>query len=76
MSGLFQSVVVELGICQIKSTAYHSQSQGALERFHQTLKTMMRAYCMTQKHNWDEGIYSLFIVCSQGINSGVLGILP
>ena len=56
MSGLYQSVMVQLGIHQVKFTAYHLQSQGALERFHQTLKTMMRTYYMTQKYNWDEGI--------------------
>ena len=28
----------ELGIKQYKSSAYHPESQGALERFHQTLK--------------------------------------
>jgi len=27
-----------------KSSAYHPQSQGALERWHQTLKTMMKIY--------------------------------
>ena len=31
MSGVFQSVMVQLGIHQVKSTAYHPQSQGALE---------------------------------------------
>ena len=75
MCGLFQSAMVQLGIRQVRSTAYHSQSQGALERFHQTLKTMMRTYCVTQKHDWDEGI-PLPIVCSQRIGSGVLGVLP
>ena len=41
-SGLFQQVMFELGIGQYTSSAYHPESQGALERFHQTLKNMMR----------------------------------
>ena len=44
MSGVFQQVMHDLGIIQYKSSAYHPQSQGALERWHQTLKTMMRIY--------------------------------
>ena len=38
MSGLFQQVMYQLGITQVKSSAYHPESQGALERFHQTPK--------------------------------------
>ena len=38
MAGLFQQVMYQLGIHQFKSSAYHPESQGALERFHQTLK--------------------------------------
>ena len=38
MSGIFQQVIHELGIKQYRSSAYHPESQGALERFHQTLK--------------------------------------
>ena len=34
MSGIFQQVMHELGIKQYKSSAYHPESQGALERFH------------------------------------------
>ena len=45
MSGIFQQVMHELGIKQYKSSAYHPESQGALERFHQTLKIMTRSYC-------------------------------
>ena len=37
-SGTFQQVMRELGIKQYKSSAYHPESQGALERVHQTLK--------------------------------------
>ena len=41
MSGLFQEVTFQLGIGQLTSSAYHPQSQGALERFHLTLKSMI-----------------------------------
>ena len=34
MSGLFQEVMYRLGVKQLKSSAYHPQSQGALERYH------------------------------------------
>ena len=33
MSGIFQQVMHELGITQFKSSPYHPESQGALERF-------------------------------------------
>ena len=46
MSGIFQQILYQLGITQCKSSAYHPQSQGSTERFHQTLKTMMRIYCI------------------------------
>ena len=56
MSGVFQEVLRELGIKQLKSSAYHPQSQGALERYHQTLKNMIRAYCEDFPEDWDKGI--------------------
>ena len=42
MSNIFKQVVTELGIKHYTSSAYHPESQDALERFHQTLKNMMR----------------------------------
>ena len=63
MSGVFQQVMHELGIKQYRSSAYHPESQGALERFHQTLKNMIRSYCFDTEKDWDEGIHlSLFAV--------------
>ena len=43
MSGIFQQVMYELGIKQLTSTTYHLESQGAMERFHQTLKNVIRS---------------------------------
>ena len=45
-----------MGITQVVSSAYHPQSQGALERYHQTMKTMLRCYCLEYQKDWDEGI--------------------
>ena len=42
MSGLFQQVAFYIGVKQIKSRSHHPESQGALERFHSTLKNMIR----------------------------------
>ena len=49
MLGTFQQVMHELGIKQYKSLAYNPESQGDLERFHQTLKNMIRSYCLHEK---------------------------
>ena len=55
-SDLFRQVLQELDIQQTLSTAYHPQSQGALERHHQTLKSMIRKYCYENDQDWDEGL--------------------
>ena len=75
MSGIFQQVMYELGIKQLTSFAYQHESQGALERFHQTLKTMIRSYCFDTEKDWDEGIQLLlFTVCKSVQES--LGFSP
>ncbi|KAL0153990.1 hypothetical protein M9458_050705, partial [Cirrhinus mrigala] len=56
MSRVFRKVMKELNIKHCISTAYHPQSQGVLERFHQTLKTMIRTYCLQHQKDWDEEI--------------------
>lgn len=75
MSGLFQQVMCQLGIQQFKSTAYHPQSQGALERFHQTLKNMMEAYCFEESKDWDEGVHLLLFAVRESVHES-LGFSP
>ena len=69
LSGIFQQVMHELGIKQYKSTAYHPESQGALERFHQTLKNMIRSYCFDTEKDWDEGIHLLLFAVRESVKS-------
>uniref|UniRef100_A0AAQ4P9U3 Integrase catalytic domain-containing protein n=1 Tax=Gasterosteus aculeatus aculeatus TaxID=481459 RepID=A0AAQ4P9U3_GASAC len=55
-SHLFAQVLKQLKVKHNKSTAFHAQSQGALERFHQTLKSLLRSYCTELSADWEEGL--------------------
>ena len=75
MSGIFQQVIYELKIKQFSSSAYHPESQGALERFHQTLKTMIKTYCFDTEKCWDKGIHLLLFAAREAIQES-LGFSP
>ena len=75
MSGIFQQVMHELGIKQYRSSAYHPESQGALERFHQTLRNMIRSYCFDTEKDWDEGIHLLLFAVRESVQES-LGFSP
>ena len=55
-SKLYHQVMSELRITLKHSSPYHPQSQGVIERFHGTLKTMIRAFVESQPKEWDEAI--------------------
>ena len=65
----------ELGIKQYKSSAYHPESQGALERFYQTLKNLIRSYCFDTEKDWDEGIHLLLFAVRESVQES-LGFSP
>ena len=71
MSGVFRQVMYELGITQYKSSAYHPQSQGALERWYQRLKTMMRIYCFETEKDWVEGIHLLLFAARESVQESL-----
>lgn len=54
-SVMFRHVLKVVRIKQSQSSAYHAQSQGALERFHRTVKSLLRAYC-TLERDCEEGL--------------------
>ncbi|XP_076049696.1 uncharacterized protein LOC143030434 [Oratosquilla oratoria] len=64
-----------LGIVKVTSSAYHPQSQGALERYHQTLKTMLKKWCLDNDTGWDQALpYLLFAV--REVPNESMGISP
>ena len=75
MAGIFQQVMNKLGIKQYNSSAYHPESQGALERWHQTLKNIMRIYCFETERDWDEGIHLLLFTTRESVQES-LGFSP
>ena len=65
----------ELGVRQIKSSAYHPESQVALERFHASLKTMIRAYVEQHEKDWDVGLPLLMFAARESVQES-LGFSP
>ncbi|XP_030283654.1 uncharacterized protein LOC115587797 [Sparus aurata] len=64
-SHLLGQVLKLLGIGHNQSSAYHAQSQGALERFHQTLKSRLRAYCTELDGDWEDGLPWLLLAARE-----------
>ena len=75
MSRIFQQVMHELGIQQRNSSAYHPQSQGAIERFHQSMKYMLKTYCHDNGKDWDEGLPFVLFAARETVSDS-LGFSP
>ncbi|KAK0143078.1 Retrovirus-related Pol polyprotein from transposon 412 [Merluccius polli] len=58
-------VLKQLRVQHNQASAYHAQSQGALERFHQTLKSLLRAYCTELNKDWEEGLPWLMLAARE-----------
>ena len=75
LAKVFDQVMQELRIKHITSSPYHPESQGALERFHSTLKNMLRAYCFENQKSWDEGV-PLVLFAARECEQESLGFSP
>ena len=65
----------QLGINHVTSTPYHPESQGVVERFHQTMKSILHKLCGGQDNLWDEKLpFALFAIRSAP--SETLGLTP
>ena len=75
LSGLYQQIMHELGIKQYVSSANHPESQGALERFHQSLKSLMKIFCHQYHNDWDEGVHLVLFATKESVQDS-LGFTP
>ena len=61
MSALLQDIYQLLGIKRIRTTPYHAQTDGMVERFNSTLKSMLKKFVASNARDWDEYLpYLLF----------------
>ena len=74
-SNLFKQVLTTLKVHHAVSSPYHPESQGALERWHQTLKSMLRKYCLETAKSWDEGIPFVVFAAREAVQES-LGFSP
>ena len=51
-SGLWKSLLHTMGTTKIRTTSYHPQSNGLIERFHRRLKDSIRAHADTNAQTW------------------------
>lgn len=70
-SELFSEVMKQLGVTQYLAFAYHPESQGTLESFHQTFKNLLKLYCMENQTDWDEGLDLLLFAVRDAKNSSL-----
>ena len=74
-SRVFAQVLTTLGVKHITSSPYHPESQGALERFHQTLKSMLKKCCSDSQKDWDDGV-PFVLFASREVVQESLGFSP
>lgn len=74
-SHLFYQVLKQLCIQHNQASVYHAQSQGVLERFHKTLKSMLCAYCVQMKGDWKQGLPWLLLAAREVVQEST-GLSP
>ena len=68
-SDLFQTLCKELGILKTRTTAYHPQSDGLVERFNRTLEAMISKYIADHQRNWDEHLQLLMLAYRTSVHN-------
>ena len=70
-SKLFKQVLKILNVRHTVSSMYHPEKQGALERWHQTLKTVLRKYCLETVKSWDKGVSFMLFAAREAVQESL-----
>ncbi|XP_068213909.1 uncharacterized protein [Palaemon carinicauda] len=74
-SRCFEKKMNEFGIEHIRSALYHPESQGQVEMFHQTLKSVLKKFCLETGNDSDKELpYALF--ATRSITNESMGLSP
>ena len=68
---VLQKTLKGLGVTQIFGCAYRPQTQGAIERFHQTLKTMLKTFVLEHQKDWDVALPFLMFAARSYVHSSL-----
>jgi hypothetical protein len=72
-SRLFSEICKLLGIRKTRTTAYHAQSDGLVERFNQTLESMLSSCVRIDQSDWDLQLPLVMMAyrCSEHVTTGL-----
>ena len=68
-SRLFQAMCERLGIKKTRTTPYHPESDGMVERFNRTLKDMVSKYIDKEGLHWDEEVKAYAMAYNSSVHS-------
>ena len=71
LSGLIHEVCELLGMHKVNTIAYHSQTDGLVERFNRTLTAMLAKTVDEIGRDWDTRLPQLCVICIQIQHAGV-----
>ncbi len=74
LSTLMEELYRLLGVKHIRTSPYHPQTNGAVERFHGTLKQMMRKF-LGDKRGWDT-LFPIFLFAYREVPNSSTGFSP
>ena len=75
MSTFFRETCKILGVQRVRTSSYHPQSNGTLERLHRSLHTALYHYVNASNTNWDV-LTPFFLMAHRATPSTVTGYSP
>ena len=65
MSKLMAQLYEQLGITKIKTSVYHPEANGLVERFNGTLKSMLKKFVRERVQTWDKYLPYMLFACRE-----------